>query len=94
MRTLKVLATGSADDAIYLYFKSKEDLVENVLDSFLSDTLLRVDQFANQPNLLDNFSRTVNTILHEGSFLLNIQSLKDIQTYYPEIWKRWDDYHL
>lgn len=87
-------AAGLSKRTIYLYFKSKEDLVENALDSFLPDILLKVDQFANQPNLLENFAKTVNTILQEGSFLLNIQSLKDLQTYYPELWNKWEDYRL
>jgi len=53
---------------------------------------LKVDQFANQANLLEYFAKTVNTILHEGTFLLNIQSLKDLQTYYPELWNKWNVY--
>ncbi len=88
-------AAGLSKRTIYLYFKSKEDIVKYALDSFLSDTLLKVDQFfANQPNLLEYFAKTVNTIFHEGAFLLNVQSLKDLQTYYPELWNKWDAYRI
>jgi AcrR family transcriptional regulator len=81
---------GLSKRTLYIHFKSKEDLVEKALDSFLPGTILKVEQLASHPNFLENLSKTISAILHEGVFLLNIQSLRDLQTYYPELWNRWN----
>ena len=73
---------GVSKRTIYLYFKGKEDLVENALDSLISDIHLAVDQLANLPDLMQYYTVSIETILKKSSFMLNIQSLKDLQIYY------------
>jgi AcrR family transcriptional regulator len=83
---------GLSKRTIYLHFKGKEDLVENAFDSLLSDIRMEVDQIANQPNLLEYYTVIIDTILKESSFLINIQSLKDLQIYYPDLWSKWEKF--
>ncbi len=85
---------GLSKRTIYLYFKGKEDIVENALDSLLSDISLKVDQIANQPNYLEYFTIIINTVIKESHFLINIQSLKDLQIYYPDLWSKWETFRI
>jgi AcrR family transcriptional regulator len=91
---MEELATraGVSKRTIYLYFKGKEDLVDQTLDSFLTEFPHRINQLASQADLVAALAKGMETVLREGAFLMSAQSIKDLQVHYPAAWQRLEFY--
>lgn len=91
LETLAVQA-GVTRKTIYSYFLNKNDLIEKVVTAFISDIGLQLEDLMNKPDLIDSFASTVKSFIMDGAFLLNVQSIKDLQLYYPETWRKFEDF--
>lgn len=76
---------GVTRKTIYSYFLNKNDLIEKVVTAFISDATYQIEDLINNPDLIGSFASTAKSVLKDGAFLFNFQSLKDLQVYYPEI---------
>ena len=85
---------GITKKTIYSYFTSKQDIIEKVVHAFLSDVIYKVENIMNKSDLIENIASTVESLLKDGAFLFNIQSLQDLQIYYPETWQRIEDFRI
>lgn len=93
---MEELATkaGITKKTIYSYFTSKQDITEKVVGAFISDVTYKVENIMNKSDLIENIASTVESLLKDGAFLFNIQSLQDLQIYYPETWQRIEDFRI
>ncbi|MEA4924222.1 MAG: TetR/AcrR family transcriptional regulator [Syntrophomonadaceae bacterium] len=91
MEELAVKA-GITKKTIYSYFTSKQDLIEKVVNAFISDVTYKVEDIINKSDLVENIAATIESLLKEGSFLFNVQSLQDLQIYYPETWQQIEEF--
>ena len=79
---------GITKKTIYNYFTSKQDLVEKLVNAFNSEVTCQFEIVMTKSDLIENVAAAIEHVLREGAFLFNIQSLKDLQTYYPETWQK------
>ena len=79
---------GITKKTIYSYFASKKDLIEKVVNTFITDIGFEVENIMSKTNLIETISSTAESVLKEGAFLFNAQSLRDLQIYYPDIWQQ------
>jgi|GEM_PF-3690103 len=79
---------GITKKTIYAYFTGKRDLVDRLVDAFNSEVSYQFEIVMTKSDLIENVAATIEHVLKEGAFLFNIQSLKDLQTYYPETWQK------
>ncbi|HWP97311.1 MAG TPA: TetR/AcrR family transcriptional regulator [Syntrophomonadaceae bacterium] len=94
--SLETLAAeaGVTRRTIYSYFSNKNDLIEKVVTAFLSDVDSQLEDLINKSDLIDSFAATAKSILKDGAFLFNLQSLKDLQVYYPKTWQQIEDFRI
>lgn len=85
---------GITKKTIYAYFAGKKELIEQVVNLFMAETTYEVESIMNKSGLVEMISTAEEAILKEGAFLLNTQSLKDLQIYYPEIWQQFQDFRI
>ncbi len=86
------IKAGITKKTIYSYFTSKQDLIEKVVNAFISDVTYKVENIINKSDLIENIAATVESLLKDGAFLFNIQSLQDLQIYYPETWQQIEEF--
>lgn len=79
---------GVTKKTIYNYFTGKKDLVEKTVDGFISEVVYQVESVMTKSDLIESIAAPMEHLLKEGAFLFNIQSLKDLQIYYPETWQK------
>lgn len=85
---------GITKKTIYSYFTGKQDLTEKVVNAYISDVTYQVENIINKSDLVENIAATTESLLKEGAFLFNIQSLLDLQIYYPEAWQRIEEFRI
>lgn len=83
---------GVSRRTIYLYFKSKEDLVEKTVDTFLREFPNRLNMIVNESDLVSALARGTEALVKEGAFLMTNQCIKDLQTHYPLSWEKLETY--
>jgi len=91
---MEELATraGVSKRTIYLYFKSKEDLVDKALDSFISEFPNRIEFITNQSDLISALAQAMESLMKDGAFLMTAQSIRDLQVHYPVAWQKLEAY--
>lgn len=93
--SLETLAAeaGITRRTIYSYFSDKNDLVEKIVTTFISDVAsYQIENLIRKTDLIESYASTLQSILKDGAFLFNVQSLKDLQVYYPETWRQIEDF--
>lgn len=85
---------GITKKTIYAYFAGKKELIEKAVNSFMAETTYEVESIMNKTGLVEMISTAEEAILKEGAFLLNTQSLRDLQVYYPEIWQQFLEFRI
>jgi len=85
---------GITKKTIYAYFAGKQELVERVVNAFMAETTYEVESILNKTNLVELISDAEVFLMKEGAFILNTQSLKDLQIYYPEIWQQFLEFRI
>jgi AcrR family transcriptional regulator len=74
---------------IYRYFRSKEEIIETTIDSFIQETEQEFIQVATKEDSVENVvSYIFNYILTHGQFIFNLQGLNDLRLHYPDLWQR------
>lgn len=83
---------GMSKKTIYQFVSNKAELVNKVLNEYLSEERKQVD------TILSKSSNAVDGMINMVEYLLNVlhdfnpASLNDLQKYYPEAWKIYDEY--
>lgn len=83
---------GVSRRTIYLYFKSKEDLVDKTVDTFLMEFPVRLNIIVNESDLVTALAKGMEALVKQGTFLLTNQCIKDLQTHYPQSWQKLETY--
>lgn len=83
---------GVSRRTIYLYFKSKEELVDKTVDTFLMEFPSRLNIIVNESDLVTALARGMEALVKQGAFLLTDQCIKDLQTHYPLSWHKLETY--
>ncbi|MEN6388955.1 MAG: helix-turn-helix domain-containing protein [Syntrophomonas sp.] len=83
---------GVSRRTIYLYFKSKEDLVDKTVDTFLMEFPNRLNIIVNESDLVTALAKGMEALVKQGAFLLTNQCIKDLQTHYPLSWQKLENY--
>ncbi|MCL5935702.1 MAG: TetR/AcrR family transcriptional regulator [Firmicutes bacterium] len=80
--------TGISKRTIYRYFKSKDELVNAVVDDLMALTEQHVNTvLASEGNPVEKIATLISTVFQNLKFL-NPLIMRDIQKYYPHIWSR------
>ena len=80
--------TGISKRTIYRYFRSKDEMVESIMDQILVSIGEKVDAEINScENPVEKVVRLVQAV-SQNLKIINPLILQDIQKYYPHIWNR------
>ncbi|NLC07240.1 MAG: TetR/AcrR family transcriptional regulator [Syntrophomonadaceae bacterium] len=80
---------GLSKRTIYRYFRSKEEIIEATIDSFIQETEEKFIQLATKEDNVENVvSYMFDYILTQGQFIFNLQGLNDLRLHYPYLWQR------
>ncbi len=80
---------GLSKRTVYKYFRSKEEIIEAVVDQMISDICVQSDRFIDEGLRTDMvIVDTINYLFQRASFLTNKRSLEDVSRYYPHIWDK------
>jgi len=83
---------GVSRRTIYLYFKSKEDLVDRTVHTFLMEFPDRLNMIVNESDLVTALAKGMEALVKQGAFLLTDQCIRDLQTHYPVSWQKLETY--
>jgi AcrR family transcriptional regulator len=85
---------GVSKRTIYRYFRSKDEIIESVLDSFCS----RMGQAADKAVALQNpdevFAHILNSFYEIGRQLINPPVLEDLRVHYPQYWRKIEEFRM
>jgi AcrR family transcriptional regulator len=74
---------------IYRYFRSKEEIIEATIDTFIQETEHEFIQVATREDSVENVvSFIFKYIFTHGQFIFNRQGLNDLQQHYPNLWEK------
>ncbi len=85
---------GTSKRSIYTYFKSKEDMIEKTINFVFSDmSQMDYDLMENKElSLIDKIKSSIITIPDAYNIGAIIQHADDLERYYPELWKKANEY--
>ena len=80
---------GMSKRTIYRYFRSKEEIIEAVLDEFMSKVAGGIGQIiAKETRPADIIAGIVLYITQTARTFINPLVLKDLKVHYPELWQK------
>jgi AcrR family transcriptional regulator len=86
---------GLSKRTVYRYFRSKEDIIEAAVDSFLDGAAAEVDSLIySEKDPLEVLSNMFNYIFAHGQFLFMSPALDDLRKYYPHLWQKIDHFRI
>ncbi|PKM88790.1 MAG: hypothetical protein CVU87_06745 [Firmicutes bacterium HGW-Firmicutes-12] len=86
---------GVSKRTIYRYFQSKEDIIEAVIDNFLSSVGAEIDGILSTNNEPEQIlSSIMNVFYRVGRTIINPIVMRDLRTHYPHFWKKIDEYRM
>lgn len=86
---------GLSKRTIYRYFKSKDEIIEAVIDEFLSRMGQEVDKIvASQKTPEEIFTHILNNFFHVGRNIINPMVMQDLSQHYPHYWKKIDEFRM
>jgi len=84
--------TGMSKRTIYRYFKNKEEIVNSVLEDFLSMTEKKVHEaLSSSDHPVEKIANTIGAII-ENLKLIQPLALYDLQKYYPHLWEKVEEF--
>ena len=86
---------GISKRTIYRYFKSKDEIIEAVIDTFLENMGREIDKIlAAGKNPEEIFSDIVANFYQKGRVILNPLVLQDLRKHYPQYWRKIDKFRI
>ncbi|MGI5911083.1 MAG: TetR/AcrR family transcriptional regulator [Syntrophomonadaceae bacterium] len=86
---------GVSKRTIYRYFRSKEEVIEASLDTFMAEMDRQIENIMAQDlTASDVIKAVINNLIIYGQFIMNPMGLNDLRTYYPHLWKKIDAFRL
>lgn len=79
---------GVSKRTLYRRFRSKDEVVEATLHSFIKEIRQSVDELLQEPNPVRIVNELLNLLMQKGQFMINPQSLYDIRYHYPNLWSQ------
>jgi len=80
---------GVSKRTIYRHFRSKDEIVEALMDRFMLHMAGRLEQIINSGrNPAEILTGIISFVTREGILLANPQVLDDLRRYYPALWTR------
>ena len=82
---------GLSKRTVYRYFRSKEAIIEAVIDAFMAEVAAESERLLETEQDPAGFMAVlIKYLFRQGRFFANPQGLKDLQQYYPHLWKKID----
>lgn len=85
---------GVSKRTVYRYYRSKEEIIEAVLDEFMADMQNEFNRLAEadtEPMIL--FTNMMRKIL-STQYLINNLALADLRQHYPQLWHKVDSFRM
>jgi AcrR family transcriptional regulator len=87
------LRAGVSKRTVYRYFRSKEEIIEAVLDAFMLETEAEIDRLLTIEMAPDVFITEILKYLStNGQFIINPVGLDDLRKHYPYLWQKLDNF--
>ncbi len=84
---------GLTKRTVYRYFRSKEAVIEAIIDAFMAGATEESERLlATEQNPADFMASFIKYLFSQGRFFANPQGLKDLQQFYPHLWKKIEDF--
>lgn len=82
---------GVSKRTIYRYFRSKDEIIEALLDRFMHQMAAGIEQAVRtEEKPAGVFSGVIRLVFQHGRYILNPQVLDDLRRHYPGLWKKLD----
>lgn len=86
---------GVSKRTVYRYFRSKEEIIEAVLDAFMAETGAEVDRLlAGEMEPAVFVAAIFQYLSVNGQFIINPAGLDDLRKHYPFLWQKIDDFRI
>ncbi|MEW6183097.1 MAG: TetR/AcrR family transcriptional regulator [Bacillota bacterium] len=80
---------GVSKRTIYRHFRSKDEIVEVLLERFMNQMTGKIEQtISSSERPADIFSGVISLVVQHGRSMLNPLVLDDLRRHYPELWKK------
>ncbi|MEW5953206.1 MAG: helix-turn-helix domain-containing protein [Bacillota bacterium] len=80
---------GVSKRTIYRHFRSKDEIVEALLNKFMSQMTGKIEQtISSAEKPAEIFSGVLSLVVQHGRPMLNPLVLDDLRRHYPELWKK------
>lgn len=84
---------GVSKRTIYRHFRSKDEVVEALLDQFMHQMAAKIEQVVETVGKpAEVFSAVIRLLFQHGRYMLNPLVLDDLRRHYPELWKKVDSF--
>lgn len=82
---------GVSKRTIYRYFRSKDAIIEALLDRFMHQMAAGIEESISSVELpVQVFSGVIGVLFQQGRYVLNPLVLDDLRRHYPGLWKKVD----
>jgi len=86
---------GVSKRTIYRYFDSKDQIIEATLDDFMVTMERELMEMVNSGMKPESIlPALIKRLMENGSFVLGLPGLSDLQHRYPQLWKKIDEFRL
>ncbi|MDD3023149.1 MAG: TetR/AcrR family transcriptional regulator [Syntrophomonadaceae bacterium] len=80
---------GVSKRTVYRYYRSKEEIVEAVLDNFMTNAAAEGDRImALELSPINLINQILNYLFINARFIVSEPGLNDLRQYYPHLWKK------
>jgi AcrR family transcriptional regulator len=87
--------SGVSKRTLYRYFRSKEDILEATIDSFMAEVAVAADHLADTTREPEDFLHSMlQQFFNTCQFIMNPVTLNDLRTHYPNLWHKIDSFRL
>lgn len=86
---------GLSKRTVYRYFKSKDDMLEAVIDHFLTNVSAEIDRILKTKNTSEEvFTDILETFYRVGRNFINPVVMQDMRQHYPHFWEKIDKFRM
>lgn len=86
---------GISKRTLYRYFRSKEEIIEATLDSFMHEMEGEVNIIlAQKGTAQETVAAIMQKLIAKGQFVVNPSGLNDLRIHYPHLWQKIDAFRL
>lgn len=84
---------GMSKRTLYRYFSSKEEIIEAVLDNFMTEVAAGLGRIINErKNPTEMLAELVKHLSRTGGRLINPLVLQDLRAHYPHFWSKLENF--